>query len=204
MTGELVWTIRTDHHPHDRVVFILERGELHYRDQRKLQGIWLARDEREEDRIMGHQGPDALDVDDPGFRELLAEHRGRIKAVLMDQEIVAGLGNIATDEILWRARIHPARHANELNAAEVRRLHRSMRRVLGESIRQGRIPDRRGWLTGVRDQARPACPRCGATITRTRTGGRRSYWCPRCQPRTSARVGARRAAPGLRVPAQER
>ena len=91
MTGELVWKTRPDErHPHDRVVFVLEHGEVRYRDQRKLQGIWLARDEREAKRIMGHQGPDALDVDDPGFHELLAEHRGRIKAVLMDQERGSG------------------------------------------------------------------------------------------------------------------
>jgi formamidopyrimidine-DNA glycosylase len=183
MTGELVWAVGDQgRHPHDRVVFVLTGGELRYRDQRKLQGLWLAADEDEARRIIGPQGPDALDLDRSSLEALLAAHAGRLKPLLMNQEAIAGLGNITTDEILWRARLHPARRARDLAATERRRLHQSMQRVLQESVHQGGIPTRRGWLSSVRDQAHPACPRCGAVLRRTRVSGRSSYWCSRCQP----------------------
>ena len=85
----------------------LDRGELRYADLRKLRGIWLAADDDETAEVMGKQGPDALGLDLPSFRKALQGRRGALKPALMDQSVVAGLGNLLTDEILWQARLPP-------------------------------------------------------------------------------------------------
>lgn len=181
MTGGLVACPQGDtRHPHDRVVFVLSDGELRFRDQRKLQGIRLG-DEEAVRRTLAAQGPDAAGVGVAEFRELLAARRGRVKAVLIDQSVVAGLGNLLADEILWRARVHPARAARDLTAEESGRVHREMRRVLRASSRAGRVPGRPAWLTGRRDRPEPDCPRCGARLRDGRIGGRHTVWCPHCQ-----------------------
>lgn len=183
ISGELVWAEGDEgRHAHDRVIVITEGGELRYRDQRKLQGIRLAADGDGIEEITGRQGPDALGLSRRDFEGALADRRGGLKATLMDQSVVAGLGNLLTDEILWRAGLHPGRRAAGLDHDEVGRLHRAMRSVLRTSVSAGRVPPRPSWLTGVRDHDAPACPRCGAALRRSRAGGRRSWWCPRCQP----------------------
>jgi formamidopyrimidine-DNA glycosylase len=183
MSGELRWAqIGAERHRHDRVVVRLEDGELRYRDQRKLQGVWLARDAEEAAAITGPLGPDALGLSSRQLRERLGGRRGELKAALMDQEVIAGLGNILVDEILWQARIHPRRHVHDLCDREWDRLYRSLRRVVRQSVRAGRVPPRPSWLTGVRDQDAPSCPRCGAALVRDRVAGRSSWSCPRCQP----------------------
>ena len=180
MTGSLEW--EAEPHRHDRVVFHLDGGDLRYRDQRKLQGLWLARDEDEAARIIGPQGPDALGLAKHRLQERLAERKSGLKAALMDQTAVAGLGNIVTDEVLWRARLHPGRPPGSLAPPEWDRLHRALATVLRTSVKEGQVPPRTSWLTGVRDECHPTCPRCGTTLRRTRTAGRATLWCPSCQP----------------------
>jgi formamidopyrimidine-DNA glycosylase len=185
MTGGLVWRAKDGgdgRHRHDRVVFVLDGGELTFRDQRKLQGLWLARHPADVDRIIGGQGPDALGLPGEELARRLAGRRGALKAALMDQKIVAGLGNLLSDEILWRAGLHPFHPAGGLSGSELGRLHRAMTRVLRESVRAGLVPPRRSWLTGVRDADDPRCPRCRAELRHRRVGGRRAVWCPQCQP----------------------
>lgn len=165
----------------ERLVVTLDRGEFRYADQRKLRGVWLASDDDEVAGVMGEQGPDALDVDLRGFREALRGRRGRLKPTLMDQSVIAGLGNMLTDEILWQAKLPPSRAVSGLSKDEMRRLHATMRRVLRTSVRHGRVSGLARWLTRVRDDPDPGCPRCGARLARGRTGGRTSLWCPRCQ-----------------------
>ena len=181
MTGEVLWAPSAEgRQPHDRVVLVLDRGELRYRDQRKLQGIWVARGD-DVGRIQGRQGPDALDIGAAELRDLLCRRRGELKPALMDQALVAGLGNLLVDEILWQARIDPRRAAASLTDAEHARLHRGLRRVLSVSVREGCVPQRPGWLTSVRARDDAACPRCGRSLERRQTGGRSSYACPHCQ-----------------------
>jgi formamidopyrimidine-DNA glycosylase len=188
MTGELLWKPDDgDRDRHDRVVVITDHGELRYRDQRKLQGVWLAHRDDEIELITGRQGPDAFGLSRRELEEALTGRRGGLKATLMDQTVIAGLGNLLTDEILWQARLHPARHAGRLGGDELRRLHRAMGSVLRTSVRAGRVPPRPSWLTGVRDHERPVCPRCNTSLRRSRVGGRRSWWCPRCQPAVRSR-----------------
>lgn len=183
MTGELHWVPTRDQppHPHDRLQLVADGGELRYRDQRKLQGIWLAGDREQLEEVVGPEGPDALGLRAADLERALQGRRGGLKAALMDQTVVAGLGNLLTDEILWQARLDPRRPAGRLDRSELSALHRALGRVLRTSVRAGRVPARRGWLTAVRDREDAPCPRCGGPLRRERTGGRRTCWCPRCQ-----------------------
>ena len=183
MTGSLIWNgTPTEPHRHDRVTFAVAGGELCYRDMRKLQGLWLAEDRAAVDRLLGGLGPDALAMSRTDFAEV-ARSRRQIKATLIDQSAVAGLGNLLCDEICWRARIDPRRRGDGLSPAERDRLYSAMRRVLRAAIPTGRVPGRRSWLTGHRDDPDRTCPRCGTMLCRGRTAGRGTVWCPRCQPR---------------------
>jgi formamidopyrimidine-DNA glycosylase len=167
---------------HDRLVVSLDRGQLRYTDQRKLRGVWLAARDDDVTDLMGRQGPDALGLDLRTFREVLSGRRGRLKTTLMNQSVIAGLGNLLTDEICWQAGLHPSHRVSDLDAGELKRLHAAMTRVLRTAVRHGRVPDLPRWLTGVRDEPDPSCPRCGKRLTHGRTGGRTSIWCPHCQP----------------------
>ncbi|MFJ5532937.1 Fpg/Nei family DNA glycosylase [Streptomyces sp. NPDC093261] len=182
MTGSLLCCSPDDPiAPHDRVLLTLghTRG-LRYRDQRKLQGVRLAGD-CDIARITDRLGPDASTVSGPEFGELLSERRGSVKSALMDQSVIAGLGNLLCDEILWRARVDPRTPARNLSETELRRIHTTMGRVLEASVRAGCVPPRRSWLTGRRDDSEPLCPRCRRSLCSTRVAGRRTVWCPGCQ-----------------------
>ena len=168
---------------YERLVVRLDRGELRYADLRKLRGVWLTASDEQAAAVMGRQGPDALSVERRTFIDVLRGRRGGLKASLMDQSVIAGLGNLLTDEILWQARLHPSRPVARLDEDELRRLHTTMKRVLRTAVRHGRVPGLRRWLTGARDGPDPSCPRCGTRLARGRFGGRTTLWCPRCQPR---------------------
>ncbi|MFJ9804296.1 Fpg/Nei family DNA glycosylase [Streptomyces wuyuanensis] len=185
MTGALVCASADEPpDPHDRVVLTLDdERQLRYRDRRKLQGVQLAGNEAAVGHLLAGLGPDALAVSREEFRELLDGRRGAVKNVLMDQSALAGLGNLLSDEILWRAGVAPDRAARELSAAEVRDLHTAMRGVLASSVRAARVPPRRSWLSGRRDDPDPRCPRCDGPLRSRRFSGRRTLWCPRCQGR---------------------
>lgn len=182
MTGALVWCADGEpRHPHDRVVFVQPGGELRYRDMRKLQGLRLL-DDGGVDRLLAPLGPDACAVTAAELARRLAGTRRAVKAALTDQSVVAGLGNLLADEILWRARIDPRRRADRLSRDEARRLHARMRSVLRSAIPTGCVPGRRTWLTGHRDDDPGTCPRCAASLRHVRLNGRATVFCPRCQP----------------------
>jgi formamidopyrimidine-DNA glycosylase len=184
---------------HERAVLELEDGHrLVYRDVRRF-GTWLVVDEIELDPYLAAKnGPEPLG---PRFTavwlaERLAKRRAPLKAVLLDQRVVAGLGNIYADEALWRARLNPLRPANTLDRAEVRRLHRAIRAALrtgirrqGATLRDYAAPD--GSVGGMQTEFRvygregEPCPRCRTPIAKTRVGGRGTCYCPFCQPAAS-------------------
>ncbi|MEV5507702.1 Fpg/Nei family DNA glycosylase [Streptomyces orinoci] len=183
MTGRLLCGRPEDPaEAHDRVLFTLAGGrQLRFRDQRKLQGLWLAEDESGVARMLDCQGPDALAVGREEFRAALASRHGGVKAVLTDQSVLAGLGNLLADEILWRAGLRPTCPVGELTEADLRRLYAELRRTLRSAVTAGCVPPRDSWLTGRRDAPDPACPRCGGPLRRSRVAGRGTVWCPRCQ-----------------------
>jgi formamidopyrimidine-DNA glycosylase len=185
MTGHLVWSgDEPERHRHDRLFLAFrEGGELRYRNMRKLGGVWLAHDPSEAAAVLGPLGPDALGLGRRPFLDLLDRRRGGIKAVLMDQSFVAGVGNLIADEVLWQARIHPRRRVESLSVEDRARLHAALRRVLRESVEgYDYIPRKRSWLLYVRGHPGAACPRCGTPLARTVAAGRTTYFCPHCQP----------------------
>jgi formamidopyrimidine-DNA glycosylase len=183
MTGRLVWD-----HPSadllrfDRVVICFASGKLIFRDQRKLRGLWLADDDEGIRAVIGEQGPDALGLTGRRLEQRLTGRRGALKSVLMDQRVLAGLGNMLSDEVLWRVRIHPARTFGDLQPYERHQLDRGLQRVLRASVKVGEIPRRGTWLSSQRSQPDPRCPRCRERLATSRINGRTSYWCPSCQP----------------------
>jgi len=184
MTGDLVWSgDEPERHRWDRVILELEHGELRYRNMRKLGGVWLAHDREEADGVTGGLGPDALAVGRREFLQRLARRRGGLKALLMDQRFVAGVGNLIADEVLWQARLHPRRRAESLDDAARVELYRKMHWVLKESVeRFDYVPRKRGWLNHVRGNPGAVCPRCRTPLARITAGGRTTYFCPTCQP----------------------
>jgi formamidopyrimidine-DNA glycosylase len=143
-------------------------GRLALRDRRRLGRAVL---EPRVDRL----GPDAEDITRAVFRQRVGFGRTAIKARLMDQAVIAGIGNLLADEILWQARIDPRQPAGGLTEDELDRLRRTMRATLRRTIRRG------GAHTGAFMAAREPhgiCPRCGAEVHRATVGGRTTYWCP--------------------------
>ncbi len=124
--------------------------------------------------------------------DLLEGRRGPIKAVLLNQALVAGLGNMYVDEALFQARIHPERPAGTLDADEIRRLHRAIRDRLAAAVEAGGASidsyrDSLGEKGSMQDLLRvhlhagEPCPRCRTPIRKTRVAQRGTYWCPTCQ-----------------------
>ena len=168
-------------HHHDRLILVLEGGELRYRNMRMLGGVWLLRSGEGLEDVAGPLGPDAAAVGSEELDAILGGSRGGIKALLMNQRRIAGIGNELSDEVLWRARLHPRRRAASLRPQERARLHRALRDVIATSNRHWRIPIGSGWLKSQRGRRNARCPRCGAQVRRATVAGRRAYWCPRCQ-----------------------
>jgi formamidopyrimidine-DNA glycosylase len=184
MTGDLLWSPdRADAHRHDRMRLAFEGGgELVYRNLRKLGGVWLAKAD-EVGEVLGRLGPDALGLGRRAFLARLATRRGQVKAALLDQSFVAGIGNLIADEALWQARLHPRRRIDSLTPEEADRLHDRLQRVLRAAVASDDyLEDRRGWLSHVRGRPGAACPRCGTPLERMVAGGRTTYLCPSCQP----------------------
>ncbi len=169
---DLVYSSNRENSAWDRFALdFVQGGDLRIRDPRRLGGVLLDPDE---ERL----GPDALALTLPQLRTALAGSTAPLKARLMDQQRVAGLGNLLTDEILWRAGLDPAREAGSLDDAEVRRLHRQIRASLDRMWRRG------GSHTGDLQEARQrgaVCPKDGTPLLRRTIGGRTTYSCPRDQ-----------------------
>ncbi len=183
MTGYLSWAGHDEpRHEHDRIVFVCDAGELRVNMMRKLGGVWLASHEDEVAEITGPLGLDAWELGREDLEDLLENRGGGIKAALMDQQFVAGVGNLVADETLWRARIHPARGVADLDRDDIGSLHAALWHVLEESVSQGHVPRQESWLTHARDVDEPRCPRCDTPLEKGSVASRTTYWCPSCQP----------------------
>jgi formamidopyrimidine-DNA glycosylase len=127
-------------------------------------------------------GPDALAVTWKQFRERLAGRKSSIKSALMDQTLLAGIGNVYSDEILFQARVHPQRGVDRLSEGILYRIYKTMRSVLNKTIRYQADPRRvpKSWLLPHREK-RAHCPRCGKGIQRVIINQRSAYVCPNCQ-----------------------
>lgn len=193
MTGKLVTHHREEPvAPHTHVFLELDDGrELRYTDIRRFGQIRII-GAGERSAFLAKTGIDPLVATESEFRSALHGRRARIKALLLDQHVMGGMGNIYTDESLWRARIHPKRLAANLREDEVRKLYRAVREVLTEAIRLrgSSVSDyvdvagnRGGFQRRHRVYGRKGkkCSRCGTPIHRAIVAGRSSHFCPRCQ-----------------------
>jgi formamidopyrimidine-DNA glycosylase len=194
--------------PHRRAVVTLDDGsDVAYRDIRRF-GTWLLLEPDEaEPYLSARVGEEPLDTLFTAAKlgERLAGRRTTLKAALLDQRTLAGMGNIYVDEALWRARLNPLRAAAGLDRAELRRLHRGIRTALehglarqGSTLRDYRLPDGSGGsmqdefrVYGRRDEP---CDRCGTPIARTQVAGRTTWFCPTCQPAEGLAQAARRSS----------
>ncbi len=167
---------------HPRLVLHVEgRRRMIYDDARRLGFVTLT-DDDETYVAQEDLGVDALAVSRTGLRDLLAARGGALKSALMDQSLLAGIGNIYSDEILFQAGVDPRRPASGLDDATLRRLHRQIGRVLRMAADRGADPERlpRTWLLPHRDDGVP-CPRGNGEVRKLRIGGRSAFYCPGCQ-----------------------
>jgi formamidopyrimidine-DNA glycosylase len=193
MTGQIV--VAAAEAPvaaHTHVFLTLDDGrELRYTDARRFGRIGILADGARE-AVLGPLGIDPLEASEEEFRSAITSRRARIKALLMDQRVFRGMGNIYTDESLWRAKIHPTRLGANLSAVEVRRLHRAVREILMEAIRLrgssvSDYVDSEGQRGGfqlrhkVYQREGKKCFRCGGVIRRAIVAGRSSFFCAKCQ-----------------------
>ena len=175
-----------------RAILRLDNGTaLHFWDPRKFGVMWLDKDDS---TVAAKLGPEPLEDDFTSevLAELLRNRTAPIKPIILDQSIIAGIGNMYADEALFDAKIHPLRPAGSLSGDEIKRLHGSIRRVLlkglnekGASIRNYIRPD--GSPGTAHDEFNVAhgvgknCPNCGTPIQRIVVRGRGTYFCPVCQ-----------------------
>jgi formamidopyrimidine-DNA glycosylase len=197
MTGSLRHAVagKLGDDPHRRAVVNLDDGsDVAYRDVRRF-GTWHLLEPDEVDGYLDSRlGGEPLERAFTARRlaERLEGRRAPLKAALLDQRTVAGLGNIYVDEALWRAQLHPLREAGTLDADELSRLTRAIREALragirrqGASLRDYAQPDgRRGRAQErfrVYGREGEPCSRCGTPIDKIRSAGRGTWYCPNCQ-----------------------
>ncbi len=176
-----------------RAILHLDGGtELYFRDPRKLGRMWLVEDKNS---IVGKLGPEPLEADfsPEVLAQRLSKRTAPIKALLCDQSLVAGIGNMYADEALFSARIHPLRSGKSLSQQEVECLHSTIQQVLWSAINdKGASVDtylRPGGELGtaqfqfkVAHRGGQPCPVCGTLLQRIPVRNRGSYFCPHCQP----------------------
>lgn len=191
MTGSLrIHDAQREPPPMVRHTFPLDDGrEMRFIDPRKFGHLWLLADPA---GAMKKMGAEPLE---PSFtvsvlRELLANRKAPIKAILLDQSVIAGLGNLYADEALYSSGIHPQRPANDLSGEETHALHAGVVQALSHSVsayaaaRETEWPDPPVALSpwSVPRSADEPCMKCGGTAQMVRVRGRSSWHCPRCQP----------------------
>ena len=194
MTGKIsICPPETPVELHTHVFLALDDGrELRYNDVRRFGRMALLANGAHE-RVLGGLGLEPLEISEDEFRTRIQARKSRIKALLLDQSVVRGIGNIYADESLWRARIHPEKTGARLKNDELRRLHRAVQHILREAIRlRGSSISDYVDLDGGRGEFQQKhrayqrdgkkCVRCGTIIRRIIVAGRSSHFCPQCQP----------------------
>lgn len=187
MTGKLLRGGERGRHTH--AIFNLDRGVLRFEDQRQFGRIEVSRGLPARVEKLG---PEPLEVTPAEFAERLKRRKSRMKAVLLDQHFIRGMGNIYADEALFRAGIHPLAIGSRLRGERVKRLYRAMVEVLTQAIEKGgsSISDyvdaegRKGFFQlehRVYQRTGEPCVNCGTAIRRILVAQRSTHFCPRCQ-----------------------
>lgn len=182
MTGKLEYS--HDEEPPDYSRFIIrfkDNSALFFVCPRKFGKIFLTKNAEEFQKEQS-LGPDAMDLDKKEFLEILDGKKGSIKAALTNQNLIAGIGNLYSDEILYQSKVHPKTNISKLTNKEKEELFKNMRKVL-EKVTKSRmdgssVPD--SYLTRHRDEGGD-CPGCGGKVKVIKVSGRSTYFCPECQ-----------------------
>lgn len=196
MTGQLF--IRKTNHPPDRfthVILELDSGEeLRFNDLRKFGFMKLIKDKKELKELLDEYGPEPLTADFTfaKFKEIVGKSTRAIKTVIMDQQKIAGVGNIYADEALWIAKTHPEKPANKLDNKKLKDLFEAIEFVIKQGIEdrgtsvdsyydaKGEKGKHAQNLKVFRQDKKP-CPRCKIIIKKIKVGGRGTHFCPKCQ-----------------------
>jgi formamidopyrimidine-DNA glycosylase len=169
---------------HTRLAVLLENGfSLRFDDPRKFGRVWFVNDPAQ---VVGGLGPDALTVNYPDFVACLARHNRQIKPLLLDQNGLAGIGNIYADESLFRAGIHPLTVSSDLSGEEVLRLHAAVISVLEEAVASNGanidgVFKAGQFVVSVYGREGAPCRICGTEISKIRVGQRGTHFCRTCQ-----------------------
>jgi formamidopyrimidine-DNA glycosylase len=183
MTGDLVFKAKKGKPgKHDRVLFNFKDGsQLVYEDMRKFGVVGIAAS-IDQFVKMKRLGPDALEVGKKEFVFQVCRHKRAIKTVLLDQNVLAGIGNLYADEVLFQSRIHPLRLASALSSKEAEALFKNTRKVLKASMRVSSdfelLPT--GFMLAVRGPG-ASCPRGNGRMASLKVNGRTTFYCPNCQ-----------------------
>lgn len=189
MSGDLLVEPAAEaRHPHVRTVFGLDnRHELRFKDPRKFGRVYLVDDPRQ---VVGKLGPEPLadDFSLADFTALFSRRKGRLKPLLLNQEFIAGIGNIYADESCFLAKVDPRRRVETLAKAELARLYHAIRQVLNAGILYNGASLDQVYRGGefqehfqVYGRTDEPCYNCGALILRIVLGGRSTHFCGRCQ-----------------------
>lgn len=182
MTGELVYYKNQDPPKYSKLIFHFDNGyQLAYTCRRKLGKIFLA--ESISEFAEKHElGKDALDLNEEDFLNLLEERSGSIKGALTDQSLIAGIGNVYSDEMLYQCKIHPKTKTGKLSDPEKKQLFKEMKKVLKMAIDKGgeRSEFPKDYLISHRKEGEE-CPKCSGKIEMIKVSGRSTYFCPKCQ-----------------------
>jgi formamidopyrimidine-DNA glycosylase len=172
MAGRMTFNEKAKQERWDRFVVEFDDGSwFALQDKRRLGRAILNPD-------FSHVGPDAALITRDEFRKRVGAGHTAIKARLLNQHALAGVGNLLADQTLWQARIAPARDTGSLSEDELDRLRRELRAATRDAIRKGGVHT--GEFVPARRKTQ-ICPRCGHGLHRGRYGGRTTYWCPVCQ-----------------------
>lgn len=195
LTGQL--TVTKNNAPvesHTHLILTLSGGcQLRLRDLRQFGRVYLVKSEQVSQlRQLSKLGPEANEVSKQDFLRMLSQRKACIKPLLLNQEFLAGLGNIYSDEALYQAGIHPLLPANKVSLEKAEKLYQAIREILNKAINYGGSsvanyldtdgkPGQYQKQHLVYQRAGQPCPRCRNLISRIKIGGRSSYFCPGCQ-----------------------
>lgn len=192
MTGQLLWGEQPEDHVHLGLVFTV--GTLWFRDPRRFgRAVIVPAGDYSSLPTLSCLGPepDSEEFTVRRVEEFLKVPGGPVKGRLLEQRLVAGVGNYIADEVLWHARVHPARRS--LTADECFRVHRETRRIIRESLAMGGVSERDylhvdgsrgrfGDRLAAHGRGGEPCLRCKTPLRHARVAGRGTVWCPSCQP----------------------
>ncbi|MDX1608322.1 MAG: bifunctional DNA-formamidopyrimidine glycosylase/DNA-(apurinic or apyrimidinic site) lyase [Candidatus Spechtbacterales bacterium] len=178
--------------PHAHFIFYLDDGsKFALIDPRKFGTVWFGSNEWLAERpYIKKLGENVLDIGKKDFNEIFNNSKAQVKSFMLRQDKLAGLGNIAVDEILWKARIHPKTKVNQLTAKQKTQIYKAMYSVLADVLRHGGTsmsdwyhPDGKigKYQERFKIYDREFCPGCRSKIKKIKIAGRGTYFCPRCQ-----------------------